>query len=659
MSELLKNIDARTRLAGTNKLEILLFSLGLDSRTGRRETFGINVFKVREVMRTPPITAAPEMPNAVKGMVSLRGALVPVVDLSEYIGMTPDTPRDIMIVTEYNGHTQGFLAESVDTILRLDWAQMRVPPEMLTSNLGGLVTAITELPDGRLVMLLDVERILAETARPDDNMVFEDIPNLGRDDLTVLYADDSSVARGQIQRTLTAMGVRSLSAINGRAAWDELRRIADHAESVGRPVKDFLQLILTDVEMPEMDGYLLTRSIKGDSRFDGIPVLMHSSLSSMSNQHLGRSVGVDEYIPKFEPHRLSETLARLLLGTSADTSTAGESASNGRQPPATKQTSAATIPVSAAPSSLLENVDARTQLVGSNRMEILLFSLGTHEVFGINVFKVREVSQTPEITKTPNMPKGVEGLISLRGNVVPVLSLTTAMGLDGGASSRGGSMMVTEYNKRNLGFLVHSVDRIIRVDWEKVRAVESPASGSPTSITAITELPDGRLVSILDVEQIMANTFGEAVVGHIDPITDGHELNLFFADDSAVARKKIIEVLDKLGVKHKHAQNGMEAWTRLSGMAAHAQQANYSLHEDLDLILVDAEMPEMDGYVLTKNIKADKRFDGIPVVMHSSLSSEANHAMGKSVGVDAYVAKFDADALSQTLRSQLTRNARN
>ncbi|MDO8347202.1 MAG: chemotaxis protein [Rugosibacter sp.] len=317
------------------------------------------------------------------------------------------------------------------------------------------------------------------------------------------------------------------------------------------------------------------------------------------------------------------------------------------------------VPVSAAPSSLLENVDARTQLVGSNRMEILLFSLGTHEVFGINVFKVREVSQTPEITKTPNMPKGVKGLISLRGNVVPVLSLTAAMGLDDGASSWGGSMMVTEYNKRNLGFLVHSVDRIIRVDWEKVRAVESPASGSPTSITAITELPDGRLVSILDVEQIMANTFGEAVVGHIDPISDGHELNLFFADDSAVARKKIIEVLDKLGVKHKHAQNGMEAWTRLSGMAAHAQQANYSLHEDLDLILVDAEMPEMDGYVLTKNIKADKRFDGIPVVMHSSLSSEANHAMGKSVGVDAYVAKFDADALSQTLRSQLTSNTRN
>jgi CheY-like chemotaxis protein len=132
-------------------------------------------------------------------------------------------------------------------------------------------------------------------------------------------------------------------------------------------------------------------------------------------------------------------------------------------------------------------------------------------------------------------------------------------------------------------------------------------------------------------------------------------MNVFFVDDSVVARKKIAEVLDKLAVNHKFAQNGMEAWTRLSGMASRAQQPAYrSMHEELDLILVDAEMPEMDGYVLTRNIKSDKRFDGIPVVMHSSLSSQANHAMGRSVGVDAYVAKFDADALSQTLRAQLT-----
>ena len=313
MSELLRNIDARTRLAGTNKLEILLFTLGTDPRTGRRETFGINVFKVREVMRTPPITAAPEMPSSVEGMVSLRGVLVPVVDLAKYAGMSIDTPREIMIVTEYNGHTQGFLVEAVDTILRLDWSQMRVPPDMLTANLGGLVTAVTELPGPKLVMLLDVEKVLSETTRYDDEFLFKGIEPLAiGEPITVYFADDSSVARKQIERTLDALGVRYVGSINGRQAWEELERLAGYAASSGRKVKDLLALVLTDVEMPEMDGYILTKRIKTDPRFDGVPVIMHSSLSGMSNQQLGRSVGVDEYVAKFEPQRLAEVLRRLI-----------------------------------------------------------------------------------------------------------------------------------------------------------------------------------------------------------------------------------------------------------------------------------------------------------------------------------------------------------
>ena len=303
----------------------------------------------------------------------------------------------------------------------------------------------------------------------------------------------------------------------------------------------------------------------------------------------------------------------------------------------------------------MESVDARTKLAGSNRMEILLFSLGTHEIFGINVFKVREVSKTPAINKAPTMPNGVEGLISLRGNVIPVVSLTKVMRLADAPTELGKSMMVTEYSKRILGFLVHSVDRIIRVDWDRVRAPETVVTSDLHSyITAITELPDGRLVSIVDVEQILANTFGDSVIGQIDRVHAGEMFNVFFVDDSAVARRKIAEVLDKLGVKHKHALNGLEAWTRLSGMAAHCQQLGRNLRDEVSVILVDAEMPEMDGYVLTKNIKSDPRFRGIPVVMHSSLSSEANRAMGKSVGVDAYVAKFDAEALADTIRPMLT-----
>lgn len=312
MSELLRRIDARTKLAGANKLEILLFTLGTDLATGRKETFGINVFKVREVMRIPEITRAPDMPSAVEGMVSLRGNLVPVVDLAKYIGIQTDNPPAIMIVTEYNGHTQGFLVGEVDTILRLDWSEMRVPPSMLTARMGGLVTAVTELKDRRLVMMLDVEKILSETTNFDDSHLFTSLEPLNKPDRTILYADDSSVARKQIERTLEALGIQGISTINGRQAWEELQKIASQADLSGRAVSDYVQLVLTDVEMPEMDGYVLTKNIKTDARFSGIPVLMHSSLSSDANRTLGLSVGVDEYVPKFEPHRLAEVLGRMI-----------------------------------------------------------------------------------------------------------------------------------------------------------------------------------------------------------------------------------------------------------------------------------------------------------------------------------------------------------
>ena len=126
----------------------------------------------------------------------------------------------------------------------------------------------------------------------------------------------------------------------------------------------------------------------------------------------------------------------------------------------------------------------------------------------------------------------------------------------------------------------------------------------------------------------------------------------FYADDSGIARKKIQEVFDHLGVKSQFSENGREAWERLQQMAQAAAVAGVPLSDQLKVILTDAEMPEMDGYVLTRLIKADPRFQGIPVVMHSSLSSQANRAMGEAVGVDGYVAKFDPQNLVETILSR-------
>lgn len=296
-------------------------------------------------------------------------------------------------------------------------------------------------------------------------------------------------------------------------------------------------------------------------------------------------------------------------------------------------------------------VDRVNSLAGSNKMEILLFDLGSEEKFGINVFKVKEVCHGGKITRTPNMPYGVDGIISLRGHVMPVLNLAKFVGVSIDEPLK--TMMVAEYNNHILGFLVKAVDRIIRVDWDTVRANEGMFAEGGALITALTELPDGTLVSILDVEQILVNAFGEDVVGNVERIESEKNLCIFFVDDSMVARRKIAEVLDKMGVKHIQGNNGREAWERLKAMADTAKTAGMPLHEQIQVILTDAEMPEMDGYVLTQKIRADPRFDNIPIVMHSSLSSEANRAMGRAVGVDYYVAKFDSIALSETIRPLL------
>lgn len=288
-------------------------------------------------------------------------------------------------------------------------------------------------------------------------------------------------------------------------------------------------------------------------------------------------------------------------------------------------------------------------------MELLLFSLGTQEIFGINVFKVREITRTPNITRAPNLQPAIEGVVSLRGSIIPVISLSKVIGI-GVSECSNQTMMVTEFSRHVQGFLMNGVDRIVRIDWERVHAPDSMLSAANGYITAITRMPDGQLVSVLDVEQILATVYGETEVPDIDPV-DCSGGAVFFADDSSVARKEIVRVLDKLGVSHQHASNGNDAWQRLQAMAARAQTEGQPLSHRLHLILTDAEMPEMDGYVLTRNVKSDARFKGIPVVMHSSLSSDANRAMGNSVGVDAYVAKFEARMLADALRPLISNAA--
>ncbi|MET3118990.1 two-component system chemotaxis response regulator CheV [Undibacterium sp. GrIS 1.8] len=317
-SSVQQEVDERTNLTGSNKFELLLFRLGGDANGDRSELFGINVFKVREIVAMPVITAvAGAMPHNL-GVVNLRGQIIPVIDLPSVVGCKPKTGLNIMLVTEYARSTQGFAVESVEEIVRLDWSQVLSAE---SSAGGGMVTSIARLDgdveDTRLAQVLDVEQILRQISPKDGKDV--DPETIGakialRAGAAILAADDSAVARGLIEQALNAMGTPFIMTKTGKEAWERLQAISAAAQAEGKTVHDKVAMVLTDLEMPEMDGFTLTRNIKQDERFKGLPVVIHSSLSGSTNEDHVRSVGADAYVAKFVAEELAATIREVLRG---------------------------------------------------------------------------------------------------------------------------------------------------------------------------------------------------------------------------------------------------------------------------------------------------------------------------------------------------------
>jgi two-component system, chemotaxis family, chemotaxis protein CheV len=314
MRSVQSEIDERTNLTANNKFELLLFRLGEAPNTGNRELFGINVFKVREIMVMPTVTAMVNATKHVLGVANIRGQIIPVVDLPAVVGCTPKKGLTILLVTEFARTTQAFAVEEVDEIVRMDWNQV-LPAE---NNGGGLVTSIARL-DGnvdntRLAQVLDVEQILRDVL-PDEKQAItkEAVGTLTLPPGTsILAADDSFVARSLIEQGLKAMGIPFVMAKSGKEAWEKLQSISDKAIAEGKTVQDKIAMVLTDLEMPEMDGFTLTRTIKQDGRFKGIPVVIHSSLSGEANESHVKGVGADGYVAKFQAEDLAATIRRVL-----------------------------------------------------------------------------------------------------------------------------------------------------------------------------------------------------------------------------------------------------------------------------------------------------------------------------------------------------------
>ncbi len=317
MTTVQKEVDERTNLTASNKFELLLFRLGVTPQSDQRELFGINVFKVREIMVMPTVTAVANSTVHMMGVTNIRGQVIPVINLPAAVGCTPKTGLNILLVTEYARTTQAFAVEEVDEIVRLDWSQV-LSAESSTSA-GGMITSIARL-DGdvhntRLAQVLDVEQVLRMVMPPTAPEITSD--NIGpRVNLPagsmILAADDSAVARSLIEQGLSAMGAPYIMTRSGREAWDKLQALAAEAESEGKPTSSKVALVLTDLEMPEMDGFTLTRKIKQDPRFRSIPVVIHSSLSGTTNEEHVKTVGADAYVGKFVAHELADTIRRML-----------------------------------------------------------------------------------------------------------------------------------------------------------------------------------------------------------------------------------------------------------------------------------------------------------------------------------------------------------
>ena len=289
-----------------DRLELLLFSLG------GSQQFGINVLKVKEVIPCPHLTHVPQSHPAVRGIAHLRGEPLSVVDLSQAVGRAPladtsGTDSHSVIITEFNRTMQGFLVRSIDRIVVCDWKNVLPPPS--GTGLAAYITGVTRVKDV-LVQILDVERVLgevisslAESIRPSEGLSAEELSYI--EGKTVMVVDDSVVARHKTVHTLEDIGVRYVTARDGKEALDLLRQRFSEWGNDG-----LVDMIISDIEMPEMDGYTLTREVRNDHNLAHIYILLHTSLNGAINAEKAHGAGANDALTKFVPEELAKAVVR-------------------------------------------------------------------------------------------------------------------------------------------------------------------------------------------------------------------------------------------------------------------------------------------------------------------------------------------------------------
>ena len=300
---------------------------------------------------------------------------------------------------------------------------------------------------------------------------------------------------------------------------------------------------------------------------------------------------------------------------------------------------------------VLDSVNQRTQLVGQNRLELLLFRLDGPQLYGINVFKVKEILPCPRLSNMPRSSSVVCGVANIRGGTIPILDMALATGRRPLTDRQNSFVIIAEYNSRVLGFLVRSVERIVNLYWDEIHQPPK-GTGREHYLTAVTRV-DNVLVEIIDVEKILA----EAVPSRVDveqPIPSEVQAramskHVLVVDDSSVAHKQVMRCLEAVGVEVTTLNDGLQALQFLQRMADEGKRPQ----DELLMVISDIEMPEMDGYTLTAEIRQDPRLQGLHVLLHTSLSGVFNQAMVQKVGADDFLAKFRPDELAERVIARI------
>lgn len=340
--------------SGTNELEVVEFYLdetllpgeatldgltaqavGPDEARTYRGYYGVNVAKVIEIIRMPKVTELPEVQHeSVLGAFNLRSRIIPLVDLGIWLGKAPAERREEpkTIVTEFNNVTTAFMVSGVNRIHRISWEQVEQPNPYMAKVSSNTIVGVVKM-EGRIIFLLDLEKVVA-TLNPRLALRLD---NLGEDwdastGYRALVADDSALVREMQRDLLEKAGFKVIITTNGREAWECLSAFRRRVEEEGRPLSDFVQVVVSDIEMPMMDGLNLTSRIKNDSILKQLPVLLFSSLITEKLRHKGASVGADGQISKPEVGTLARRAAALIRerGLAADAPAAIEPGKSGQ-----------------------------------------------------------------------------------------------------------------------------------------------------------------------------------------------------------------------------------------------------------------------------------------------------------------------------------------